>query len=77
MSKLSAGPPRAAINLAAEHKAHADAAFDGDDDEIGMATAQAKGLFGHRDEVGVVIQKDGQAQFRGHDIPQLHIALIK
>ena len=75
VAEFTARAARATIELAAEDDAHAHAAFDCDNDEVGAFPAQTKGGFGHRNEVGIVVDKDGAIQLCHERVAEIDISL--
>jgi len=65
MAEFRAATARPAIDTVVQKDAHPDTRINGHDDKIGNVMCVAKVMFGHGNQIGVIVQKYGQAELFG------------
>jgi hypothetical protein len=73
MAHLGACPRRAAVDLAPEYQAAADPGADGQQHEVLAPLRDPAAMLGEGVQVGVVVERDRQAEPLLHEIAQWHV----
>ncbi len=74
MAQFQPHSARATIDAVADDQTHAHAMFDGHDREIRQGPASAEPQFGQRQDVGIIVDMQGQAEPRGEGTAQVDVA---
>ena len=74
MAEFRSTATGAAIEAVVDHDPHADAVFDGDDNEIAHAPPLAEKLLGLGHQIGVIVDEDGKGKLSFQLAAQIHVA---